>query len=99
MSSRTPTGLPTPGSRSSRRRGPLVSTEYVEAIVEAEVDAAARELLVAAEAEAAAILETHRGALEALTERLVLHRAGSGRDIASWLSGQLALETAAESGR
>jgi cell division protease FtsH len=80
-------------------RGPLTTSEYVDAILEAKVDAAARELLVAAEAEAAAILETHRSALEALTERLVLHRAGSGRDIASWLAGELSFETSGETAR
>jgi len=80
-------------------RGPLTTSEFVDAILEANVDAAARDLLVAAEAEAATILETHRGALEALTERLVLHRAGSGRDVASWLAGELSFDTAAESGR
>jgi len=76
------------------RRGALTSTEYVDAIVEAKVDDAARELLVAAEAEASAILDAHRGALEALTERLILQRTGSGRDIASWLAGHLSLPTA-----
>jgi cell division protease FtsH len=81
------------------RRGPLTSTEYADAIVEARVDDAASDLLVAAEAEATAILEAHRDALDALTERLILHRAGSGRDVAAWLAGHLAFETETESVR
>ncbi|TMQ69883.1 MAG: hypothetical protein E6K80_10280 [Candidatus Eisenbacteria bacterium] len=56
-----------------------------------------RELLVAAEAEATAILETYRGALDALTERLILHRAGSARDIAVWPADHLSFETTLES--
>ena len=76
------------------RRGALTSTEYVDAIVEAKVDDAAGALLIAAEAEATAILEAHRGALDALTERLILHRAGSGRDVASWLADHLSFPAA-----
>jgi len=70
-------------------RGPLLASEYADAIVEAEVDDAAGLLLRAAEAEATAILGAHRAALDALTERLVLHRAGSSRDVAAWLEGLL----------
>lgn len=81
------------------RRGALTATEYVDAIVEAEVDAATGELLVAGEAEAIAILETHRAALTELTERLILHRAGSGTDIAAWLRGILTFDRAEETTR
>jgi cell division protease FtsH len=69
------------------RRGPVTSDEYVDAIVEADVDEAVRALLDRAEADAAAVLDAHRAALDVLTERLILHRAGSGRDVAEWLAG------------
>ena len=68
------------------RRGLVLSNEYADAIVEADVDNAVRDLLDRAEADAEAILGTHRAALDVLTERLILHRAGSGKDIADWLA-------------
>jgi cell division protease FtsH len=74
-------------------RGLRTSSEFVEAIIEADVDAAAGELLVAADAVAVATLEAHRPALDALTERLVLHRAGSSEDVARWLGGLLPIDT------
>ena len=68
------------------RRGLVLSNEYADAIVEADVDNAVRDLLDRAESDAEAILATHRAALDVLTERLILHRAGSGKDIADWLA-------------
>ncbi|HLQ48102.1 MAG TPA: hypothetical protein VK233_03960, partial [Candidatus Dormibacteraeota bacterium] len=68
------------------RRGLVLSDEYADAIVEADVDEAVRDLLDRAEADAEAILGAHRAALDVLTEQLVLHRAGSGKDIARWLA-------------
>ena len=58
-------------------RGPVTSDEYVDAIVEADVDRAVGALLADAERRAGEILHRHRPALDALTERLMLHRAGS----------------------
>lgn len=81
------------------RRGPLQASEFVDAILEAEVDEAVRELLVQADADARTILETHRAALDALTERLVLQRAGSGRDIAAWLGDLVSFDDAEETAR
>ena len=81
------------------RRGPLTTSQFVDAILEAKVDSAARELLVEAEAAATSILEAHRGALIALSERLTLHRAGSGRDIAGWLAGELTFDPTPERAR
>jgi cell division protease FtsH len=69
-------------------RGPVtVAADYAEAILEADIDRAMRQLVVEAERRAADILAAHRGALDALTERLVLQRAGTGRDLAEWLAG------------
>jgi cell division protease FtsH len=80
-------------------RGPVLSDEYADAIVEADVDAAVRGLLERAEADAAAILDAHRSALDDLTERLVLHRAGSGADVARWLSDHALVAPAEEGAR
>ena len=65
----------------------VTSDEYVEAIVEADVDRAVGGLIARAEQRAGEILRRHRPALDTLTERLVNHRAGSSRELTAWLAG------------
>jgi cell division protease FtsH len=73
--------------RAFSRRGPMVSSAHEEeAIVEAHVVGAARELLLEAERRAAATVTRYRDALDALTERLILHRAASSDNLADWLA-------------
>jgi cell division protease FtsH len=66
-------------------RGPQTASEYAEAVVEARVDSAAGLLLRDADAEAGRLLSQHRPALEALAERLEIHRAATSRDLERWL--------------
>ncbi len=73
-------------------RGLRLSRRFPEAVIEAEVDEAAGALVHAADAEARSILEAHREALQTLSERLVLHRAGSSADIAGWLADLLPID-------
>jgi len=67
-------------------RGPVTANQWADAIVEADVDRAVGTLLAAAERQAGEILHRHRPALDELTERLILHRAGSSRDLEAWLA-------------
>jgi cell division protease FtsH len=75
------------------RRGARTAPKYPESRVEARVDDAAALLIREAEADARAVLEEHRGALETLAERLGMHRRATSGDLRTWLAGLLPADT------